>query len=410
MPARPEDLGFSSDRLERVAGVCHRYVDEGKFPGTSVLVARRGEVVFRDVYGMADIERGRKLADDTIFRIFSMTKPIVSIALMQLIEEGKVLLHNPVSRFIPSFEGARVYVSGDPDGYETEEPRRAVTIHDILTHMSGLSSGFSRGPVGRIYRRNGLRFGFRGLALDEYCDLLASLPLAFHPGERWLYGASTDVVGRVVEVVSGQTLDVYLRERIFEPLGMTDTGFWVQEDKSDRFCTNYTRRDGKLAELDTIEKSPYFKRPKMLSGAGGLVGTMDDYHRFTTCLLRGGELATPERAGGAKARIIGRKTLEYMTTNHLPGGVDLETHGEGSASETVMPGVGFGLGFGVVIDPVAGRSLASVGEYMWGGAASTAFWVDPVEEVTVIFMTQLFPSATYPIRPQLRWVVNQALV
>ena len=402
MGARPEDLGFSSDRLERVADICHWYVDEGKFPGTSVLVARRGEVVFRDAYGMADIAEGRKIADDTIFRIFSMTKPIASIALMQLVEQGKVILQNPVHRYIPSFRDAQVYVSGDPTDYKTEPASRPVTIHDILTHMSGLSMALQIDPVAKIYAENGLGFGFRGLTLEEYCDLLGSLPLLFHPGTRWYYSAATDVVGRVVEVVSGMTLDRYLAENIFEPLGMVDTAFWVPEDKQDRFAELYARRNGELATFRLGGENPYLSRPKLLSGAGGLVGTIDDYHRFATCLVRGGELNG--------ARIIGRKTLEYMTLNHLPGGVDLQTMGGSSATETAMPGVGFGLGFGVVIDPPANRSLASRGEYLWGGAASTAFWVDPVEEITVVFMTQLFPSATYPIRPQLRWVVNQALV
>ena len=398
MTDRPEDLGFDADRLERIADICHWYVDEGKFAGTSVIVGRRGQVVYRDTYGMADIEAGRKIADDTIFRIYSMTKPIASVALMQLVEEGKVLLQNPVHRFIPSFKDARVFVSGDAEDYETVEPHRPVSIHDILTHMSGLGFSLGTDTVAEIYRKAGLGFGFRGLALPEYCDLLASLPLVFHPGAQWRYSAATDVVGHVVEVVSGMPLDAYLEERIFQPLKMTDTAFWVTEEKRDRFAEGYTRRDGKLVPFP----GRYEKPPKLLSGAGGLVGTIDDYHRFATCLLQGGELDG--------ARIIGRKTLEYMTMNHLPGGVDLEAMGKGSVSETAMPGVGFGLGFGVVIDPPANRSLASRGEYLWGGAASTAFWVDPVEAVTVVFMTQLFPSATYPIRPQLRWVVNQALL
>jgi CubicO group peptidase (beta-lactamase class C family) len=399
---RPEDLGFSSERLERVADICHWYVDEGKFPGTSVLVARRGEVVFRDDYGMADIDGGRKIADDTIFRIFSMTKPIASVALMQLVEQGKVLLQNPVHRFIPGFEDPKVYVSGGPTEYTTQAAERPVTIHDILTHMSGMSMTLQVDPVAKIYAEHGVRWGGRGLDLEEYSNLLGSLPLLFQPGSRWYYSAGTDIVGRVVEVVSGLTLDAYLEENIFGPLGMVDTGFWVPEDKVDRFAELFTRRDRKLVPFDLYRSDAYLKRPKMLSGAGGLVGTIDDYHRFATCLLRGGELDG--------VRIIGRKTLEYMTMNHLPGGVDLQTYGERSATETAMPGVGFGLGFGVVIDPPLNRSLASQGEYLWGGAASTAFWVDPVEEVSVIFMTQLFPSATYPIRPQLRWVVNQALI
>jgi CubicO group peptidase (beta-lactamase class C family) len=361
-------------------------------------VARRGQVVFRDTYGMADISNGRKLEEDTIFRIFSMTKPIASIALMQLVEEGKVLLENPVHRYIPSFKDARVFARGDAESYETEEPNRPVTIHDILTHMSGLGFSIGVGTVSEIYRKNGLGFGFRGMALPEYCDLLASLPLEFHPGTRWHYGASTDVVGRVVEVVSGMTFDAYLEERIFGPLGMVDTAFWVPPDKQHRLAQNYMRRDRQLVPFP----SALDELPKMLSGAGGLVGTTDDYQRFVTALVRGGELDG--------VRIIGRKTLEYMTMNHLPGGVDLQTMGRESPAEAAMPGVGFGLGFGVVIDPAMQRSNASHGEYLWGGAASTSFWVDPLEEITVVFMTQLFPSGTYPIRPQLRWVVNAALI
>jgi CubicO group peptidase (beta-lactamase class C family) len=398
---KPEELGFSSDRLERVGDICHWYVDEGKFAGTSVLVARRGEIVYRDNYGMSDIDAGKKIEDDTIFRIFSMTKPIASVALMQLVEQGTVLLSNAVSRYIPSFKQTEVYLSGPADDYKTAPAEREITIHDILTHQSGLGFSLGLDVVSEIYRKNGLGFGFRGLSLEAYCDLLASLPLCFQPGTRWRYSAATDVVGRVVEVASGMTLDRYLEERIFGPLRMTDTAFYVPEDKHERFAALYTRRNRELTKFDRIP-SPT-KPPNLLSGAGGLVGTIDDYHRFTTCLVRGGELDGE--------RIIGRKTLEYMTMNHLPGGVDLETHagGEG-ASEVAMAGVGFGLGFGVVIDPPLNRSLASVGEYMWGGAASTAFWVDPAEEVTVVFMTQLFPSATYPIRPQLRWTVNQALL
>jgi CubicO group peptidase (beta-lactamase class C family) len=397
--AKPEDLGFSSERLERVADICHWYVDEGKFPGTSVIVARRGEVVFRDIYGMADIEASKKIEDDTIFRIFSMTKPITSVALMQLVETGKVLLTNPVSRYIPSFAEARVLGSGDPNDYETEPPAREPNVHDMLTHMSGLGATFGTNVQAAIYRKAGMQFGVRGeWTTEEYCDLLASLPLAFHPGTKWQYGASTDVCGRIVEVVSGMTLDRYFEENIFKPLAMTDTAFWVSEEKQDRFAQNYMR--GQNKELVPFP-GKYGKLPKLLSGAGGLVGTIDDYHRFATALVRGGELDG--------ARIIGRKTLQYMTMNHLPGGVDLARMAA-AASETANEGVGFGLGFGVVIDPTALGSLSSIGEYMWGGAASTAFWVDPVEEITVVFMTQLTPSATYPIRPQLRWTVNQALI
>jgi CubicO group peptidase (beta-lactamase class C family) len=396
---KPEDHGFSTDRLERVGTMVRGYVDDGKLAGTSVIVARRGQIVYRDNYGMADIEAGKKVEDDTIFRIFSMTKPITSIALMQLVEQGRVLLTNAVSRYIPSFAETRVYTSGGPDGYETEAAEREITVHDVLTHLAGLSTGFTMGPVGDIYRSKGINFGFRGMSLEDYCDLLASLPLQFQPGSRWLYSSATDVVGRIVEVVSGMTLDRYFEEHIFEPLGMSDTAFYVPEKKQPRFAMNYTRsREG----LRPTPVSAYRKLPQLLAGSGGLVGTMDDYHRFATALVRGGELDG--------ARIIGRKTLEYMTMNHLPGGVDLESIGKGSAGETALPGVGFGLGFGVMLDPPTARSLASKGEFFWGGAASTAFWVDPAEEVTVVFMTQLLPSSTYPIRAQLRWTVNQALL
>jgi CubicO group peptidase (beta-lactamase class C family) len=398
MTNTPEDLGFDAERLDRIADLTHRYVDEGKMAGTDVLVARKGQVVYRDTYGMADIEAGRKIEDDTIYRIYSMTKPIASIALMQLVEKGEVLLHNPVSRYIPSFAEARVYTGGGAEDYTTEEVDRAVTVHDILTHMSGLSTGFQIGPVGEIYRAAGLGFGFRDLNLEDYCDLLGSLPLAFQPGTRWMYSSATDVVGRVVEVASGMSIDKYFDEHIFKPLGMTDTAFWVPEDKQDRFAQCYMRENKQLKPFP----GAYLKPPKLQSGAGGLVGTMDDYHRFASALAGGGE-----RDG---VRIIGRKTLEYMAMNHLPGGVDLKTFGGEGASETAMPGVGFGLGFGVVIDPPANQSLASMGEFMWGGAASTAFWIDPVEEISVVFMTQLFPSGAFPIRPQLRWTVNAALL
>jgi CubicO group peptidase (beta-lactamase class C family) len=358
-----------------------------------VIVAHRGEIALRDHYGMADIEAGTKVTEDTIFRIFSMTKPITSIALMQLVEQGKVLLDNPLARYIPSFADSAVFVAGDAEGYTTQPLERPLTVHDVLTHMSGIASGFQPGVMGDIYRKAGITFGYRGSGLAEYCDLLASLPLAFQPGTRWLYGSSTDVVGRVVEVVSGLPLDEYLDRHIFQPLGMTDTAFWVPEDKQVRFAQNYIKQNDRLRAFP----GEYLTKPQLLSGAGGLVGTIDDYQRFATALVMGGD------------PIIGRKTLQYMASNHLPGGVDLETMGRGSPGETAMTGVGFGLGFGVVTDPQANRSLASVGEYLWGGAASTSFWVDPAEEVTCVFMTQFLPSGTYPIRPQLRWTVNQAL-
>lgn len=390
---------FDTQRLDRVGALCRRYVDEGKFPGTDVLVAHRGEIVYRDVYGMADIEAGRKAEPDTIYRLYSMTKPIVSIALMQLVETGDVLLENPVSRYIPAFAQTRVYASGGPDDYQTVPAEREPTVHDMLTHLSGLTYGFQTDPVAAIYRAHGMDFGFRDMDLAQTCDLLASLPLLFSPGTRWNYGASSDVVGRIVEIVSGLPLDEYFDEHIFRPLGMTDTAFWVPAEKADRFAQCYVRQpDRSLSPFP----GAYLAKPRMLSGSGGLVGTTDDYHRFCTALLNGGELDG--------ARIIGRKTLEYMRLNHLPGGRTLNELGQSTFAETAMDGMGFGLGFGVVLDAAANQSLASAGEYMWGGAASTAFWIDPVEEVSVVFCTQFLPSNAYPNRRQLRWTVNQALV
>ena len=405
-------MGISQERLERLTRFTHDYVDDGKLPGVSTVVAHRGEVVYRDVYGMADIGAGKKLSDDSIFRIYSMTKPPASIACMILYEEGRLLLEDPIAAYIPAFEGVRVYDGpARGGGYATVEAKRPPTIRDLLTHTSGITAAFQADPVAEIYRRSGLARVGSGLApaaaqapkeedLAGHCDRLGTMPLLFHPGTRWQYGSSTDVVGRVIEVVSGQPLDAFMSERIFEPLGMVDTGFWVLSDKLDRFCANYARRDGELVQIDASDdSSAYAKPPAMLSGAGGLTSTVDDYRRFTGALLRN------------DGTVIGPRTLRYMTTNHLPGGADLATLG-GSAtfSEATMGGMGFGLGFSVMLDPAANQGISSVGEFAWGGAASTAFWVDPSEELEVVFMTQLLPSATYPIRRQLKATIYQALV
>lgn len=401
MGARPEDVGVSSERLENVVGLTHRYVDEGRMPGVSTLVARRGEVVLRDVYGMADVDEGRKLADDTIFRIYSMTKPIASVAFMQLYEEGKVLLEDPVSKYLPAFTEPRVYAGGPVHDYATKPAEREITVHDLLTHQSGLGAGFDQEHIqGAIYRHHGLGW-FNTLDLDEYCAKLAELPLKFSPGEGWNYGASTDVLGRLIEVISGEPLDVALRRRVFEPLGMTDTGFQVPEEKADRFASNYWVDGDGMVSFEAAAESRYLKPPVRFSAAGGLVGTVDDYHRFTRMLLGGGELDGE--------RVIGRKTLEYMTRNHLPGGADLAERGRSVFTETFTRGIGFGLGFAVVVDPSATQGTCSPGEYNWGGAASTTFWVDPAEELTVLFFTQLMPSTHYPIRRELRATVYGAL-
>jgi CubicO group peptidase (beta-lactamase class C family) len=404
--AEPEQVGFSRERLAVVDAMTHRYVDEGRLPCVVTVIARHGEVIHHDRYGWADVESGRPVADDDLFRIYSMTKPITSIALMQLYEQGLVLLENPVSRFIPEFADTQVWASGTKDDYTTVPPTRPMTVHDVLTHMSGLTAAFQWShPVDAIYRDHGIGDLTRPeMSLTEGCQLAAGLPLLFSPGTSWGYGLSTDVVGRIVEVVSGLPLDQYLRQHILDPLGMHDTEFWVDPGKLDRLTTNYVRNKGKqLRAINSREKPKGIdERPNYLSGAGGLISTAAEYQRFLSALANGGALEG--------TRIIGPRTLAFMAQNHLPEGRDLNQMGQATFSEAAMEGTGFGLGFSVVTDPAAGRSLGSVGEYGWGGAASTAMWLDPHEELTCLFLTQLVPSNVYPIRRQLRATVYQALV
>jgi CubicO group peptidase (beta-lactamase class C family) len=402
--ADPEKVGLSRERLARVDAVTHRYVDEGRMPCVVTVVARQGEVVHHDLYGWSDVVDQRPIEHDSIFRIYSMTKPITSLALMQLYEQGRVMLEHPVSKYIPAFADTQVFESGSEDEYETVAPGREVTVHDVLTHMSGLTAAFQWShPVDAIYRQHDLADLTRPTYdLEEACNLAASLPLLFSPGTRWGYGMSTDVVGRLVEVISGQTLDAYLREHVLDPLGMVDTEFWVDPEQIHRLTSLYAYPKDELRRLDRRDKTRLGERPSFLSGAGGLVSTAADYQRLLTALVNGGELDG--------TRIIGSRTLAYMASNHLPGGVTLNEMGQSTFSEAAMEGTGFGLGFSVVVDPAATQSLASEGEYSWGGAASTAMWVDPKEELTCLFLTQLLPSSRFPIRRQLRATVNQGIV
>lgn len=401
----PREVGVDPDRLARIDAVTHEYVDSGKFPCVQFVLARRGEIVHHDLYGHADVEDGRPIRDDSIYRIYSMTKPVTSVALMMLYEEGKVLLENPVSRFIPAFDGLRVFESGNEVNPVTREADREMTVHDVLRHTSGLTYGFQhQHAVDAIYRKHNLGdFSPNKLDLNETMELLGTLPLQFSPGDRWCYSMSTDVCGAIVEAISGQTLDEFFRERIFEPLGMVDTAFWVDgEDRRDRFTSNYLFFGGNTAKMDQWDKSGYLKPPPMRSGGGGLVSTMADYHRFTQMLVNGGELDG--------ARLLGPRTIDFMTSNHLPEGKTLNEMGQVGFAEVAMEGLGFGLGFSVNESPAQNGGIGSVGDYGWGGAASTVFSIDPAEELTFIMMTQLLPSSTYPIRRQLRSAVYQALV
>jgi len=390
------------DRLGPVTAVTHRYVDEGRFPFVTTAILQHGEEVYRDTYGWADVAERQPITDDAVVRIFSMTKPIASLALMQLYEQGALLLEQPVGRYLPELAELTVWQGEDRPAVPADGP---VTIKHLLTHTAGFTAGFQFGqPVAALYREAGLgdlRPPKHDLA--GAIEVLGTLPLVDQPGAGFHYGASTDVVGRLVEVLSGQTLDAYLADHVLGPLGMVDTAFWVAEDRIGRLASNYFKTpDDPLLRFDHPDPERHCRPPRFLSGAGGLYSTLDDYLRFCRMLLGGGELEG--------TRVIGAKTLEFMATNHLPGGLSLNELGQDTFSEVAMEGMGFGLGFSVLLDPAASSAIGSAGEYGWGGAASTAFWIDPVEDLAVVFLTQLVPSDSYPIRRQLRSTVYGALV
>jgi CubicO group peptidase (beta-lactamase class C family) len=385
-------------RLERITDhLSSRYVQPGRVAGCQALVARHGSVAYLRSLGCADLERAVPVRDDTIWRIYSMTKPITSIALMTLYERARIQLDDPIERFLPEWGGVRVH---EADG-SLVAPRRPPSVRDLLTHTAGLGYGTDPGdPVDRLYADAGLREPT--LTLEEFSRRLAGLPLKFQPGTHFNYSFATDICGRLVEVVADLPFDQYLREVVFEPLGMVDTGFVLPDGAVDRFAANYRCGAGGALELVDDPRDSVYRQPRMPSGGGGLVSTTADYLRFAEMLRRGGELDGH--------RVIGERTLRFMVRNHLPGGATLADVALGQFGETAFAGVGFGLGFAVTLDPVEAQVVSSPGEFYWGGAASTAFWVDPVEDLIVIFMTQLMPSSTYPVRRELRQLVHQALV
>jgi CubicO group peptidase (beta-lactamase class C family) len=405
MPTKPEEVGMSSPRLARIAEHWQRYIDAGKLAGTLTLIARRGHVVYFEPQGHLEIERRRPMAPDALFRIYSMTKPIASVGLMMLCEQGRCQLDDPVERFIPSWRDRRVFQGGNHPLFRTAPAERLMTIRDLLTHTSGLTYGFmERSNVDAAYRKLGVADRTRpGYTLGDMIDTLAELPLEFSPGTRWNYSVATDVVGYLIEVMSGQTLDRYLREHVFEPLGMRDTGFTVSDAQLPRFTANYERQaDGRLKLIDGPERTA-FREASLLSGGGGLVSTAHDYYRFTAMLRNRGELDG--------VRLLGRKTVELMTMNHLPHGQDLgDLALAGMFTETPYAGLGFGLGFSVMQSPARAQIPGTPGEYAWGGAASTAFWIDPAEDLIAIFMTQFMPSSFYPLRRELRVLTYAALI
>ena len=401
---RAKSLGFSAERLAKIDRFLQeRYVGPGKLPCAQFVLARQGQVVHQTLLGQQDPERGVPLADDTVFRIYSMTKPIACVALMTLVEEGLIALDDPVAKHIPEWADLGVFSAGVTPAFMVTPPARPMQVVDLLRHTSGLTYGFqNRSNVDAAYRKLKVSDTHGDHDLEGMIGQLAKLPLEFSPGEAWNYSVSTDVVGYLVQKIAGKPLSQVLRERIFEPLKMVDTGFSVREDQRSRFAACYNAKPGGQMELqDDPQKSPYLKAPKLESGGGGLVSTAADYLRFANMLVNGGEWDG--------ARILAPKTVRLMASNHLPGGKDLTELSRSLFSESTNAGVGFGLGFAVVFDPPRTLIPCSKGEFYWGGAASTAFWVDPLEEVTAVFMTQLLPSSTYPIRRELRTLVYAAL-
>ncbi|MYW96858.1 beta-lactamase family protein [Amycolatopsis rubida] len=401
--ADPADAGFDGARLRRIDRHFARYVDDGLLPGYLAVVSRHGRIVHVASHGARDVEAGAPVETGTIWRIFSMTKPVTSVAAMTFVEEGLIDLTDPISRWLPEFAEPRVYAKGSALAPVTEPATEPIRLWHLLSHTAGLTYGFHHThPVDALYRAGGYEWGTPpGLDLAECAKAWARFPLVFQPGAEWNYSVASDVLGRLVEVLAGKPLDEVFAERIFGPLGMTDTGFWTSD--TDRLAALYLPAPGtkKLVRNDAFG-AVGTSRPACLSGGGGLVSTAADYHRFTQMLLRRGELDG--------VRVLSPRTVDLMTANHLPGHVDLESYGRPLFAEMPFDGYGFGLGFSVLIDSVKAKTLATPGEYAWGGAASTAFWVDPDEDLTVAFYTQLLPSSTHPIRQQLRQLVYQAML
>ena len=402
MEINPQAAGLSKIRLERITDHLQRnYIDTGKLSGCQTLVARKGVVGYFSSLGQADTEQQKPVQDDTIFRIYSMSKPITSVALMQLYERGLFQLNDPISRVIPQWQDMMVYAGEGSNHEKRLEPLASpVTFRQILSHTAGLSYGNGRHPVDGLYREAGLD-RHSDMTLKSFVESLAALPLYFQPGEAWLYSYATDVCGYLVEALSGRSLGEYLRTEIFEPLEMQDTGFYVPEAKAARLAANYHRgADKNLSLIDVPRTSRYLMPPVFESGGGGLVSTSHDYLNFCQMLIGQGSRQDQ--------RILSRRTLALMTQNHLGGHRDLAQMAMGSFSETAYEGIGFGLGFALNLSEVASGQIG-VGDFYWGGAASTIFSVDPSEELAIIFMTQLMPSSTFNFRGQLKNIVYGAI-
>jgi CubicO group peptidase (beta-lactamase class C family) len=399
----PAEVGLDADRLGRVDSYFASYVEGGVLPGFLIVVSRGGKIAHVAKHGWRDAENRLPVEDDTVFRIYSMTKPVTSVAAMMLYEEGRFRLTDPVSDYIPEFADLRVFVAGSALAPITRPAGQPMRVWHLLTHTAGLTYGFlQQHPCDAMYRAAGFEWAVpEGFDLEAACAGWAKLPLMFDPGTSWNYSVATDVLGRLVEVWSGTTLDRFFQERILGPLQMSDTAFFAEGDAAERLAVLYTPdpATGRIRPLEQFGRAA-LRKPKFLSGGGGLVSTAGDYHRFAQMLLGRGEFEG--------VRLLGSRTVDYMTTNHLPDGRDIASFGHPISEPD--EGVGFGLGFSVVLDPARHKTLSSAGEFAWGGAASTNFWVDPAEDLTVVLMTQLLPSTSLPIRPRLTALVQQAIV
>ena len=396
----PARLGFDKGRLARLTGWMQCYTDSGRWPGGAVLVARHGELAYLDCVGHADVSARRPWQRDLIARIYSMTKPVTAVALLMLYEEARLHLDDPVDAYLPEFKDQQLLIQGATSLDQTVPVKTRMTIHHLLTHTSGLSLFTNPRLLGEAYAKEklGLALDFGGL--DKMVRRIAKLPLEWEPGTRWQYSTGSDVIGRIVEVVSGMTLDKFFATRIFEPLGMTDTGFSVPESGISRFIPQYRATAAGMALQDAPESSAWRQgKVDTFCGGGRLVGTIDDYWRFAEMLRGGGELDGE--------RILSPRTLKLAACNHLPG--DLASMAAEVWTETQFDGVGFNLLGSVVLDPAKAQISARVGDYGWGGAAGTFFWVSPVDDMTVILFTQLLPSNAIPVRKELRALVYGAL-
>ncbi|MEU9518010.1 serine hydrolase domain-containing protein [Streptomyces sp. NPDC048224] len=394
--------GLDPEALDRLDLHFARQVDEGRLPGFLVSVARGGRVAHLTVHGQRDVAAGLPVTADTLWRIYSMTKPVTSVAVLLLLEEGRLSLEDPVDRYLPAFAEPRVYVSGTGEDVVTRPAAGPVRIRHLMTHTAGLTFGFYHShPVDALYRAAGVESSVRpGADLAETVDLYARLPLQFEPGTEWNYSVASNVLGRLVEVVAGQPLDVFCAERIFGPLGMTDTGFHVTDAQADRLAELYGEtEDGGIAPVPGL---PLRGRPRFLSGSGGLVSSAYDVHRFAELLRRRGTLDG--------VRLLAPQTVDLMTRNHLPGGADLRALGSRPAHDRPgNDGVGFGLGVSVVTDPSRTQSPSGLGTYGWSGVATTTFWVDPGRDLTVQFMTQVRPRSSHDVYPDLKRLVHEAV-